>query len=128
MSLVIFEVMYCKPFSLFVIVNTINIVTIFTTMTKNFLQIVYDDLKSYFLIGFLKYKLLIFNQFQFVKELVTTLHLLFSIHKFYNNTSKLCYDNVFNTKLTKIIVPLKTLLIISIITYNLLSHEAIINS
>ena len=37
MSLAISEVMYCEPFSLFVIVNTINIVTIFTTMTKKYL-------------------------------------------------------------------------------------------
>ena len=28
-----------------------------------------------------------------MKALITTLHLLFSIHKFYNNTSKLFYDN-----------------------------------
>ena len=110
MFLAISEVMYCEPFSLFVIVNTINIVTIFITMTRKILQIVLNDLNLYFLIRFLTYKLLIFNQYQFVKEVITTLDLLFSIHKFYNNTSKLCYDNqynnsIFNTKPTKIIVP-----------------------
>ena len=63
MSLAISEVMYRKPFSLFVIVSTINIVTIFITMTRKFLQIVINDLNSYFFIRFLTYKPLIFNPF-----------------------------------------------------------------
>ena len=82
MFLAISEVMYCEPFSLFVIVNNINIVTIFITMTRKILQIVLNDLDLYFLIRFLTYKLLIFNQYQFVKEVITTLDLLFSTISF----------------------------------------------